>query len=138
MRLSVYLCSAAGIGDGNRGADYCLWPAGTQSSAAEEYPTIDPPVVTIDTRYPEPRPASSKQDYQVLEDRIAGVEGIELITSQSEDGRSQIEIEFALIWISMPRNDIRDRISGALRNLPDDADNPEVTKADSSEEVVVG
>lgn len=66
------------------------------------------------------------------------MEGIELITSQSEDGRSRIEIEFAITMdINAAANDIRDRISGALRNLPDDADNPEVTKADSSEEIVV-
>ena len=105
----------------------------------QEYPTIDPPVVTIDTRYPG---ASANvvetRITQVLEDRIAGVEGIELITSQSEDGRSRIEIEFGIdMDINAAANDIRDRISGALRNLPDDADNPEVTKADSSEEIVV-
>lgn len=105
----------------------------------QEYPTIDPPVVTIDTRYPG---ASANvvetRITQVLEDRIAGVEGIELITSRSEDGRSRIEIEFGIdMNIDAAANDVRDRISGALRNLPDDADNPEVTKADSSEEIVI-
>jgi multidrug efflux pump len=105
----------------------------------QEYPTIDPPVVTIDTRYPGASASVVETRItQVLEDRIAGVEGIELITSQSEDGRSQIEIEFGIdMDINAAANDIRDRISGALRNLPDDADTPEVTKADSSEEIVV-
>ncbi|MGO2579431.1 MAG: efflux RND transporter permease subunit [Halomonas sp.] len=105
----------------------------------QEYPTIDPPVVTIDTRYPGASASVVETRItQVLEDRIAGVEGIDLITSQSEDGRSRIEIEFSLdMDIDAAANDIRDRISGALRNLPDDADNPEVTKADSSEEIVV-
>jgi multidrug efflux pump len=105
----------------------------------QEYPTIDPPVVTIDTRYSGASASVVETRItQMLEDRIAGVEGIELITSQSEDGRSQIEIEFGIdMDINAAANDIRDRISGALRNLPDDADNPEVTKADSSEEVVV-
>lgn len=105
----------------------------------QEYPTIDPPVVTIDTRYPGASASVVETRItQVLEDRIAGVEGIELITSQSEDGRSQIEIEFGIdMDINAAANDIRDRIAGALRNLPDDADNPEVTKADSSEEIVV-
>lgn len=105
----------------------------------QEYPTIDPPVVTIDTRYPGASASVVETRItQVLEDRIAGVEGIELITSQSEDGRSQIEIEFSIdMDINAAANDIRDRISGALRNLPDDADTPEVTKADSSEEIVV-
>ncbi|MDN7132726.1 efflux RND transporter permease subunit [Halomonas sp. MC140] len=105
----------------------------------QEYPTIDPPVVTIDTRYPGASASVVETRItQVLEDRIAGVEGIDLITSQSEDGRSRIEIEFSLdMDIDAAANDIRDRISGALRNLPDDADSPEVTKADSSEEIVV-
>jgi len=105
----------------------------------QEYPTVDPPVVSIDTRY---RGASASvvetRITQVLEDRIAGVEGIELITSESEDGRSRIDIEFALAMdIDAAANDVRDRIGGTLRNLPDDAENPEVSKADSSEEIVV-
>lgn len=105
----------------------------------QEYPAIDPPVVSIDTRYPG---ASANvvetRITQVLEDRIAGIEGIELITSSSEDGRSRIDIEFSLaIDIDAAANDIRDRISGALRNLPDEADPPEVQKADSSEDVVL-
>nr|WP_163502476.1 efflux RND transporter permease subunit [Halomonas socia] len=105
----------------------------------QEYPSIDPPVVSIDTRYPG---ASSSvvetRITQVLEDRIAGVEGIQLITSSSEDGRSRINIEFGLeMDIDAAANDIRDRISGALRNLPDEADPPEVQKADSSEDVIL-
>lgn len=105
----------------------------------QEYPTVDPPIVSIDTRYPgASADVVETRITQVLEDRIAGVEGIELITSQSEDGRSRIEIEFGIeMDINAAANDIRDRISGALRNLPDDADAPEVTKADSSEEIVV-
>lgn len=105
----------------------------------QEYPTVDPPIVSIDTRYPGAAAnVVETRITQVLEDRIAGVEGIELITSQSEDGRSRVEIEFGIeMDIDAAANDIRDRISGALRNLPDDADTPEVTKADSSEEIVV-
>ncbi|MGP9796882.1 efflux RND transporter permease subunit [Halomonas sp. 86] len=105
----------------------------------QEYPTVDPPIVSIDTRYPgASADVVETRITQVLEDRIAGVEGIELITSRSEDGRSRIEIEFGIeMDINAAANDIRDRISGALRNLPDDADAPEVTKADSSEEIVV-
>lgn len=105
----------------------------------QEYPSIDPPVVSIDTRYPGASASVVETRItQVLEDRIAGVEGIELITSSSEDGRSRINIEFRLdMDIDAAANDIRDRISGALRNLPDEADPPEVQKADSSEEVIL-
>lgn len=105
----------------------------------QEYPSIDPPVVSIDTRYPGASASVVETRItQLLEDRIAGVEGIELITSSSQDGRSRINIEFRLdMDIDAAANDVRDRISGALRNLPDDADPPEVQKADSSEEVVL-
>lgn len=105
----------------------------------QEYPSIDPPIVSIDTRYPGASASVVETRItQPLEDRIAGVEGIELITSTSEDGRSRINIEFRLdMDIDAAANDIRDRISGALRNLPDEADPPEVQKADSSEEVVL-
>ncbi|APX93880.1 multidrug transporter AcrB [Halomonas sp. 1513] len=105
----------------------------------QEYPAIDPPVVSIDTRYPGASASVVETRItQVLEDRIAGVEGIQLITSSSEDGRSRINIEFGLeMDIDAAANDIRDRISGALRNLPDEADPPEVQKADSSEDVIL-
>ncbi|MCH4565144.1 efflux RND transporter permease subunit [Halomonas sp. EGI 63088] len=110
-----------------------------QRLALQEYPSIDPPVISIDTRYPGASASVVETRItQVLEDRIAGVEGIEVITSSSEDGRSRIDIEFGLDKdIDAAANDIRDRISGSLRNLPDEADPPEVQKADSSEEVVV-
>ncbi|WP_148254337.1 efflux RND transporter permease subunit [Aidingimonas lacisalsi] len=107
--------------------------------ALQEYPSIDPPVVSIDTRYPGASASVVETRItQVLEDRIAGVEGIRIITSSSEDGRSDISIEFGLdMDIDAAANDIRDRISGARDNLPDEADPPEVQKADSSSEVVV-
>ncbi|MCE8032459.1 efflux RND transporter permease subunit [Billgrantia tianxiuensis] len=110
-----------------------------QRLSLQEYPSIDPPVVSIDTRYPGAAASVVESRItQVLEDRIAGIEGIEVVTSSSEDGRSRIDIEFNLAMdIDAAANDVRDRISGAQRNLPDDADPPEVQKADSSEEVVV-
>lgn len=105
----------------------------------QEYPAVDPPIITIDTRYPG---ASARvvetRVTRIIEERVAGVEGIELITSRSQDGRSRVEVEFGLDKdINAAANDMRDRVSGALRSLPDDAGNPEVSKADSSEEVVV-
>ncbi|KAA0011324.1 efflux RND transporter permease subunit [Billgrantia pellis] len=105
----------------------------------QEYPSIDPPVVSIETRYPGASASVVETRItQVLEDRIAGVEGIELITSTSEDGQSRIDIEFRLdMDIDAAANDVRDRISGAMQNLPDEADPPEVQKTDSSEDVVL-
>jgi multidrug efflux pump len=104
-----------------------------------EYPDIDPPVVSINTYYPGASAAIVETKItQVLEDRISGVEGIKNITSTSRVGQSNITIEFELDRdIDSGTNDIRDRISRALNNLPDQADPPEVFKANDDENVIV-
>ncbi|MEO0449179.1 MAG: efflux RND transporter permease subunit [Pseudomonadota bacterium] len=104
-----------------------------------EYPDIDAPIVTIDTRYPGASASVVETRItQIVEDRIAGVEGIRFINSNSSDGRSSISIEFGVnIDIDVAANDIRDRISGVLDNLPEDADPPEVEKADSNDDVII-
>ncbi|MDZ7852352.1 MAG: efflux RND transporter permease subunit [Halomonas sp.] len=105
----------------------------------QEYPSIDPPVVSIDTRYPGASASVVETRItQVLEDRVAGVAGIEVISSSSQDGRSSINVQFSLAMdIDAAANDIRDRISGSLDNLPQEAEPPEVQKADSSDDVVI-
>ncbi|MEL6665616.1 MAG: efflux RND transporter permease subunit [Pseudomonadota bacterium] len=104
-----------------------------------EYPDIDAPIVTIDTRYPGASASVVETRItQIVEDRIAGVEGIRFINSNSSDGRSRISIEFGVNQdIDVAANDIRDRISGVLDNLPEDADPPEVEKADSNDDVII-
>ena len=104
-----------------------------------EYPDIDAPIVTVDTRYPGASASVVETRItQIVEDRIAGVEGIRFINSNSSDGRSRISIEFGVNQdIDVAANDIRDRISGVLDNLPEDADPPEVEKADSNDDVII-
>ncbi|MGE4312908.1 MAG: efflux RND transporter permease subunit [Pseudobdellovibrionaceae bacterium] len=104
-----------------------------------EYPDIDPPVVSVDTSYPG---ASANivetRITEVIEDRIAGVEGIKFISSVSEDGRSQINIEFDVDRdIEAAANDVRDRVAGVTDDLPDEADPPDIQKADSSDDVIL-
>lgn len=105
----------------------------------QEYPTIDPPVVSIRTSYPgASADIVETRITQVLEDRIAGIAGIEVISSTSQDGSSSINIEFSLSTdIDAAANDVRDRISGAADNLPEEADPPEVRKEDTSSETVM-
>ncbi|WNK19292.1 efflux RND transporter permease subunit [Halomonas piscis] len=107
--------------------------------ALQEYPSIDPPVVSVDTRYPGASASIVETRItQPLEDRISGVEGIETITSSSSDGRSSISVEFSLEReIDSAANDIRDKISRALGNLPEEADPPEVQKADANSDTVL-
>jgi multidrug efflux pump len=104
-----------------------------------EYPDIDPPIVSINTNYPGASAAIVETKItQVLEDRISGVEGVKSITSNSRVGRSNITIEFHLDRdIDAATNDVRDRISRALNNIPEQADPPEVFKANDDENVIV-
>ncbi|GJL84985.1 MAG: multidrug transporter [Micavibrio sp.] len=104
-----------------------------------EYPDIDPPVVSVDTSY---TGASANvvetRITEVIEDRISGVEGIKFISSTSSDGRSRINIEFDVGRdIEAAANDIRDRVSGVTDNLPEEADPPDIQKADSSDDVII-
>ncbi|MDX6017872.1 efflux RND transporter permease subunit [Shewanella indica] len=104
-----------------------------------EYPDIDPPIVSIDTSY---RGASASvvesRITQLIEDRISGVEGIRHINSSSTDGRSSVVLEFDIDRdIEAAANDVRDRISGLLDNLPEEADPPEVQKANGGDEVIM-
>lgn len=97
-----------------------------------DLPAIEPPIVSIDTTY---RGANAQvvenQITQILEDRISGIEGIETITSRSRDGRADIQIEFSATRdIDAAANDVRDRVSGVLDNLPEEADPPEISKVD--------
>ncbi|MEL7041664.1 MAG: efflux RND transporter permease subunit [Pseudomonadota bacterium] len=104
-----------------------------------EYPDIDAPIVTIETNYPGASASVVETRItQIIEDRIAGVEGIRFIDSNSQDGQSEISIEFGVNQdIDVAANDIRDRISGVLDNLPEDADPPEVEKADANNDVII-
>ena len=85
-----------------------------------EYPDIDPPVVTIDTVYPGASAyVVESQITQLVEERIAGVEGIRFIESSSEDGRSRVTIEFSTGRdIDAAANDLRDRVSRIVDDLP--------------------
>ena len=113
--------------------------ASMRSLPVRQYPDVDAPVVSIDTRY---RGASAEvvetKVTQVIEDRIAGIEGIVKLTSDSRDERSVIRVEFTLDRdIEAAANDIRDRISRVVRQLPTEADPPEIAKVDSSSRPVM-
>lgn len=104
-----------------------------------EYPNIDPPIVSVQTNY---RGASAavveSRITQLVEDRISGVEGIRNINSSSSDGRSSVTLEFDVGRdIEAAANDVRDRISGLLNNLPEEAEPPEVQKANGGDEVIM-
>jgi multidrug efflux pump len=104
-----------------------------------EYPDIDPPVVTIETLYPG---ASANvvetQITEPIEERIAGLEGIRFVESVSENGLSEVTLEFATDRdIDGAVNDVRDRVSAILGDLPDQAQPPEIEKVDANNDVIM-
>ncbi len=98
-----------------------------------EYPAVDPPVVTVTTSYPGANPdIIESQITQPLEESISGIAGIRTITSVSSYGRSTIRVEFTVDQdLEAAANDVRDRVSRAVRLLPPDVDPPVVQKVDA-------
>jgi multidrug efflux pump len=107
--------------------------------AVREYPDIDPPVVSVETTYSGAAAnVVETRITQVIEDRISGVEGVRSINSVSRDGVSDITVEFILDRdIESAVNDVRDRVSRIVDNLPEEADPPEIFKVDASSDVIM-
>jgi multidrug efflux pump len=104
-----------------------------------EFPSVDPPVVTVSTSYVGANAdVIESQITEPLEDAINGVPGIRTLTSVSREGRSNITVEFELgINIEAAANDVRDKVSGALNRLPPDVDPPVVEKADADSSPII-
>lgn len=98
-----------------------------------EYPDIDPPVVSISTDYTgAAAEVVDTQISQVIEGAISGIEGIRSIESSTEQGESRTSIEFNISRdVDIAANDVRDAVSRVANQLPDEADAPVVSKADS-------
>ena len=105
-----------------------------------EYPSVDPPIITVATTY-----AGANADIietqitEPLEESINSISGIKSLTSVSRDGRSTISVEFGLDSdLEAAANDVRDKVSRAVRNLPPDAEPPVVSKADANAFPIIG
>ncbi len=104
-----------------------------------EYPSVDPPVITVSTSYIGANAeVIETQITEPLEESINGIEGIKSLSSSSRDGNSSITVEFGIgSNLEAAANDVRDRVSRAMRQLPPDANPPIVTKADANSEPIV-
>ncbi|MBY0356318.1 MAG: efflux RND transporter permease subunit, partial [Rickettsiales bacterium] len=104
-----------------------------------EYPDIDPPIISIETIYPGAAASVVETRItEVLEERLAGIEGIKSIASVSSDGRSTVTIEFTIERdIDNAANDVRDRVSGAMVELPQDIDSPTIQKVDADADPIL-
>lgn len=105
-----------------------------------EFPSIDPPIISVRTNYAGANPDIIKsQITEPLERSINQIDGIRNITSTSSQGSSRINIEFILSKdLEEAANDVRDKVSQAMRSLPQDIDAPPVvSKADADSEPII-
>ena len=113
---------------------------GYKSLGVREYPAIDPPVITVRTNYTGANAEIiESQITEPLEKVINGIAGIRNISSSSNQGNSSITVEFDLnIDLEAAANDVRDKVSQAVRNLPLDIDGPPVVvKADANSDAIL-
>ena len=104
------------------------------------YPAIDPPIITVQASYTGANAEIiESQITEPLEKSINGVEGIKSVSSQSAVGQSSITVEFDLgSDLEKAANDVRDKVSQAMRSLPQDMDaTPTVTKADANGDPII-
>jgi multidrug efflux pump len=107
--------------------------------SVREYPKIDEPVVTVTSDY---RGASAdiieSQVTKPLEDSLAGIEGVEVITSISRAERSQISVRFKLEREpDSAAADVRDRVSRVRNRLPDEVDEPVIAKVEADANPII-
>ena len=107
--------------------------------SVREYPNIDPPVVLVQTDY---RGASAEviesTVTRVLEESIAGIEGIDYLRSTTRQERSQIVVRFKLGRdVEAAANDVRDRVSRVRRRLPTEIDEPQILKVEADAQPVL-
>jgi multidrug efflux pump len=109
-----------------------------QRLGVREYPAVDPPIISVSTTYTgAPPEVIESQITEPLEENLNAVAGIRTLTSISREGRSTITLEFELGFdLEAAANDVRDKVSGAQRDLPPDADPPTVSKADADSQPV--
>jgi multidrug efflux pump len=107
--------------------------------SVREYPRIDEPVVSVNTTY---RGASAEvvesQVTKVLEDSLAGIEGVELMTSQSRSEQSRINVRFTLKRDpDSAAADVRDKVSRVRAKLPDTIDEPVIAKVEADSQPII-
>ncbi len=108
--------------------------------ALREYPAIDPPIIMVQTSYTGANAeVIQSQITEPLEKGINGIPGIRTINSSSSVGNSNITVEFNLgVNLETAANDVRDKVSQAMRSLPQDITSPPVvSKADASDFILM-
>ncbi len=110
-----------------------------QRLSVREYPRIDEPVVSVSTTY---RGASAEvvesQVTKIIEDSLAGIEGVELMTSQSRSETSRINVRFTLKRDpDSAAADVRDKVARVRAKMPDTIDEPVIAKVEADSQPIL-
>lgn len=107
--------------------------------SVREYPNIDPPIVLVTTTYPgASAEVIESQVSRVLEEVLAGIEGVEFIRSISRQERSMIAINFGLNRDpDAATSDVRDRAGRVAGRLPEEADEPVILRLEADSDPIM-
>lgn len=108
--------------------------------AVREYPNIDSPIISVSTSYPgASAEVIESKITEPLEKEISSIDGIRVVRSLSREQQSEITVEFNLRRdVNEAANDVRDRVSRARRQLPDEVREPQVTKTEADADPILG
>ncbi|MFC3164427.1 efflux RND transporter permease subunit [Ciceribacter thiooxidans] len=104
-----------------------------------ELPDVDRPVITVRTTFDGASPETIDQEVTtVIEGAVARVSGLKNMSSTSQFGQSRVTLEFSdSTDLNVASTDVRDAISRVTNDLPDDADEPRIVKADSDSQPIM-
>ena len=107
--------------------------------SVREYPKIEEPIVTVSTDYRGASPEIiESQVTKPLEDSIAGIEGIEVLTSISRSERSQITVRFKLDRDpDSAASDVRDRVARVRSRLPEEVSESVISKVEADAQPII-
>ncbi len=113
--------------------------AALNSVDVREMPDVDQPVLSVRTTYEGAVPATVDQDVtQVLEDALSALDGVAYMESSSSTGSSSITIDLSDgTDVDIAASEAREIVSATLGQLPDDIDDPEVTKSDINSDAII-
>lgn len=113
--------------------------AALSSVDIREMPDVDRPVLSVRTTYTGAVASTVDTEVtQVLEDALSALDGMSYIESTSSEGSSRITIDLSDgTDVDIAANEAREIVSNTLRSLPDDIDDPSVSKSDSNADAII-
>ncbi|HLL82702.1 MAG TPA: efflux RND transporter permease subunit, partial [Longimicrobium sp.] len=113
---------------------FALWNLDT-----DEFPEVNPPIVNVAVPYPGASPDIVEREVvEPMEEAIAGISGVDRVTSQSLDGFGTILVEFNFEKdLQQATQDIRDAVSQIRSDLPQEMEEPILTRFDPNDQPIV-